>query len=93
MLLFFILHGINRFGLLQKKIPTISKQALTTQLRELERDGLITRTIYAEVPPRVEYALSEHGESLLEVLHAMKTWGEAQMQREEVTSANTQAAT
>ncbi len=83
LLLFLILHDVNRFGLLQKKLPAISKQALTTQLRELERDGLITRTIYAEVPPRVEYALSENGESLLTVLHAMKAWGEAQMQREQ----------
>lgn len=92
LLLFLILHGINRFGLLQKKIPAISKQALTTQLRELEYDGLITRTIYAEVPPRVEYALSEHGESLLEVLHAMKNWGEAQMQRDaKIAAQNVQA--
>lgn len=88
LLLFLILHGTNRFGLLQKKIPAISKQALTTQLRELERDGLITRTIFAEVPPRVEYALSKNGESLLDVLRAMKVWGEAQMQQD----ANTQAA-
>ncbi|MDD2775283.1 MAG: helix-turn-helix domain-containing protein [Gallionella sp.] len=93
LLLFLILHGINRFGLLQKQIPAISKQALTTQLRELERDGLITRTIYAEVPPRVEYALSENGESLLEVLRAMKTWGEAQMQRDSTATASSSQGT
>ena len=57
--------------------PTITKQMLTKQLRELEADGIITRKIFAEVPPRVEYGISERGQTLLPVIKAMKDWGEA----------------
>jgi len=78
-ILFLISHGISRFGQLQRKIEGVSKQMLTKQLRELEADGIITRTVFAEVPPRVEYALSKKGESLLPVIAAMRAWGEAQL--------------
>ncbi len=61
---------------MRRAIDGISKQMLTKQLRELERDGIISRTVFAEVPPRVEYALTEKGESLLPVIQAMKAWGE-----------------
>ena len=64
-ILFLISHGVDRFGLLQRKIEGISKQMLTKQLRELEADGLITRTVFAEVPPRVEYVLSAQGEEFI----------------------------
>lgn len=79
LLLFLIAHEVNRFGILQRKVPQISKQALTIQLRELESDGLVTRTIYAEIPPRVEYHLTDRGSSLLGIVNAMKEWGESQM--------------
>lgn len=67
--------GINRFGQMQRSIPTISKQMLTSQLRELEEDRLIVRKVFAEVPPRVEYSMSEYGKSLMPVLTAMAEWG------------------
>jgi len=78
-----ILHlihlGINRFGLLNRGIYGISKQMLTKQLRELEHDGLITRQIYAEIPPRVEYFISQKGASVLPILDAMFQWGQEYM--------------
>ena len=78
-ILFLIQLGINRFGLLNKGIHGISKQMLTKQLRELEKDGLITRKIYAEIPPRVEYFLSEKGESVFPILDALFNWGQENM--------------
>ncbi len=65
-----------RFNELQKNLEGISQKVLTDNLRSMEADGIITRTVYAEIPPRVEYALSELGESLKPILDAMKTWGE-----------------
>lgn len=70
--------GVNRFGMLQRAIPTISKQMLTAQLRELEEDGLINRKIFAEIPPRVEYSISKNGETLFPVLKAIEEWGREQ---------------
>lgn len=74
-----ILYGIskncNRFSKLQRAIPTISKQMLVNQLRELEDDGIIERTIYPEIPPRVEYKLTDYGASLMPVIYAMQDWG------------------
>ena len=70
--------GVNRFGMLQRAIPTISKQMLTAQLRELEEDGLIDRKIFAEIPPRVEYSITENGETLFPVLKAIEEWGREQ---------------
>ena len=67
--------GVNRFGLMQRSIPTISKQMLTAQLRELEDDKLISRKIFAEVPPRVEYTLTKRGEEVFPILEAMAKWG------------------
>jgi DNA-binding HxlR family transcriptional regulator len=66
---------LNRFGKMSMMVRNISKQMLTTQLRELEDDGIIERKIYAEIPPRVEYFLTERGKSLLPVIEAMKNWG------------------
>jgi DNA-binding HxlR family transcriptional regulator len=65
-----------RFNELRKNLDGISQKVLTDSLRSMEEDGLITRTVYAEVPPRVEYALSEVGESMRPILNAMKEWGE-----------------
>ena len=64
-----------RFNELQKSLDGISQKVLTDNLRTLEADGIITRTVYAEVPPRVEYALSELGETMRPIFDAMETWG------------------
>ena len=64
-----------RFNEMQRSIPGISQKVLTDNLRALEADGIITRTVYPEVPPRVEYALSELGESMRPIIKAMEAWG------------------
>jgi len=74
-----IASGENRFGLLQRGIEGISKQMLTKQLRELEADGIINREIFAEIPPRVEYSITEKGNTLFPVIHAMHDWGNKNM--------------
>ena len=66
-----------RFNELQRSLDGISQKVLTDSLRSMEQDGIITRTVYAEVPPRVEYALSELGESMRPILDSMQAWGEA----------------
>src|SRR5882762_10463739 len=66
----------RRFNELQRMITGISQKVLTQTVRSLERDGLVTRTVYAEVPPRVEYALTPLGETLIEPLAALRTWAE-----------------
>ncbi|WP_298540523.1 helix-turn-helix domain-containing protein [uncultured Aquimarina sp.] len=73
--LYLISKDLNRFGKLYKRIQGISKQMLTTQLRELERDEIIVRKIYAEIPPRVEYSLTETGDSLMPIIQSMQQWG------------------
>lgn len=65
-----------RFNELQKNLEGISQKVLTDSLRSMQADGIITRTAYPEVPPRVEYALSELGESMRPILASMQTWGE-----------------
>lgn len=64
-----------RFNELLKSIPGLSQKALTDNLRAMEKDGIITRTVYPEVPPRVEYALSELGESMRPIIKALEIWG------------------
>lgn len=64
-----------RFNELQKNLDGISQKVLTDSLRSMEADGLITRTVYAEVPPRVEYSLSELGDTMRPILDAMEAWG------------------
>ena len=64
-----------RFNELKKSLNGISQKVLTDSLRSMEDDGIITRTVYAEVPPRVEYALSDLGETMRPILDAMKEWG------------------
>jgi DNA-binding HxlR family transcriptional regulator len=65
-----------RFNELQRSLDGISQKVLTDSLRSMEKAGIITRTVYAEVPPRVEYALSELGESMRPILDSMRIWGE-----------------
>ena len=71
-----LLPGTKRFGELKKSLGNVSQKVLTAQLRQMEESGLLTRTVYAEVPPRVEYTLTELGYSLQPILDAMKIWGE-----------------
>lgn len=66
----------RRFTEIKRELPDITQRILTLQLRELEADGIISRTIYQEVPPRVEYALTEFGRTLKPILLAMHEWGE-----------------
>ena len=68
--------GKKRFGQLQKSIGNVSQKVLTAQLRSMEADGLVHREVFAEVPPRVEYSLTDLGESLKPILNSMWAWGE-----------------
>jgi DNA-binding HxlR family transcriptional regulator len=74
-------HGTLRFSELQRLKPNLSPRILTAQLRQLEDDGVIVRKIYPVVPPKVEYSLSEAGESLRPLIHAMQKWGDAHLTR------------
>ena len=71
-----LMPGTKRFGELKKYIGSVSQKVLTAQLRDMEEKGLVSRHVYAEVPPRVEYSLTDLGKSLEPILNAMKTWGE-----------------
>jgi DNA-binding HxlR family transcriptional regulator len=73
--------GHNRLSLLQKVIPLISKQMLINQLRELEEDKIIERTVFAEIPPRVEYNISEYGKTFLPVIVIIQQWGLKDMEK------------
>ena len=78
-----IIHRIrtdrNRYSLLLKSIPEISKQTLINQLRELEADGVISRIIFPEIPPRVEYSITEFGATLLPIIDSMYQWAKVHM--------------
>lgn len=84
LIIFGISKGWNRFSLLKKESPFISKQMLVNQLRELETDGIIERTIYAEVPPRVEYKLTPFGESLIPVIRVIRDWGKENLKKQKL---------
>ena len=71
-----LLPGTKRFGELKKSIGHVSQKGLTAQLRQMEQSGLVNRKVYAEVPPKVEYSLTDVGYSLKPILDAMWTWGE-----------------
>lgn len=72
-----LMTGTKRFGELKKSIGSVSQKVLTAQLRQMEASGLVSRKVYAEVPPRVEYTLTDLGRSLQPILMAMYAWGEA----------------
>jgi DNA-binding HxlR family transcriptional regulator len=80
-ILYHLLRGSRRFGELRRELSTITPRMLTKQLRELEGAGLITRTVQPVVPPRVDYALTPDGQSLREVVAALKAWGEGRIER------------
>ena len=71
-----LLPGTKRFGELKKSIGHVSQKVLTAQLRQMEQSGLVNRKVYAEVPPKVKYSLTDVGYSLKPILDAMWTWGE-----------------
>ncbi|KJY53951.1 Transcriptional regulator, MarR family [Bifidobacterium coryneforme] len=70
-----LLGGTLRFGELRRSLGSVSQKVLTANLRQMERDGLVHRKVYPEVPPRVEYSLTETGKSLKPVIEAMRDWG------------------
>ena len=74
-LLWFLFQGVKRFSELQRALPGITQKVLTQQLRDMEKKGLVTRTVYAEVPPKVEYQITPLGLSLKPVVEAMHQWG------------------
>ena len=76
LILWDLMPGTKRFGELRKSIGHVTQKVLTAQLRQMEKSGLLTRKVYAEVPPRVEYTLTELGYSLKPILDAMWIWGE-----------------
>jgi DNA-binding HxlR family transcriptional regulator len=78
-ILFRVLEGTRRFNELRRLLPSLTQRTLTNQLRELERDGLIARKVYAEVPPKVEYSITVFGTTLQPVLVALKHWADTHM--------------
>jgi len=83
LILYYLTQGTCRYNTLKRMLPHVTAQMLTMQLRELERDGVVHRMVYAEVPPKVEYSLTDLGRSLEPILLAMLAWGEAYTQNSE----------
>ena len=75
-ILWILCDKVRRFGEIKQFIPAITQKMLTQQLKKFENDGIISRKIYPEVPPKVEYSLTDYGRSLIPILHAMADWGE-----------------
>ena len=86
-----LIPGTKRFGELKKSIGNVSQKVLTAQLRQMEDSGLLTRRVYPEVPPRVEYSLTPLEESMRPILAAMEQWGSAYKASLEQGEASTQA--
>jgi len=78
-ILYHLLERTYRFGELKRVMPGITQRMLTKQLRELETDGIVHRKVYAEVPPKVEYSLTEIGESLRGIILTMRDWGRSRL--------------
>jgi DNA-binding HxlR family transcriptional regulator len=76
-----LLQGTRRFGELHRVVPGVTQKVLTQQLRELEADGVVSRKVFAEVPPKVEYSLTDRGRSLKPVIDAMCKWGKGKDRR------------
>ncbi|HHD7495641.1 TPA: winged helix-turn-helix transcriptional regulator [Klebsiella oxytoca] len=77
LIIYHLLDGPRRFGELRKIAGDVNQRSLTMQLRQLEQDGIVDRKVFAEVPPRVEYSLTDFGRTLAPILKAMKKWGDA----------------
>ena len=82
LILFHLLEGSRRFNDLRRLLPEVTQRMLTRQLRELEADGIVARQVFAEVPPHVEYSLTEFGESLAPLMSALQQWGGRFLQRQ-----------
>jgi DNA-binding HxlR family transcriptional regulator len=81
-------EGVKRFGELKRDMPEITQKMLTQQLRELEQDGIIDRKVYTQVPPKVEYSLTDYGLTIKQVLNVMSQWGDKHQERNKVSSEN-----
>jgi DNA-binding HxlR family transcriptional regulator len=79
--LYWLANGTHRFSDLQRLIPDVTHKMLTSTLRQLESAGLVDRRVYPEVPPRVEYSLSDHGRSAEPVIEAVRRWGHIRLER------------
>ena len=75
LILFYLKGGPRRFSDLRRSVPDVTQKMLTDRLRELERDGIVHREVYPQVPPKVEYSLTAYGKTLAPVLEAMAVWG------------------
>ncbi len=82
LILWHLIDNVLRFGELQRFIPDATPKILTQQLRELEKDNLIIRTVYPVVPPKVEYKLTDFGNSMIPVLEKMYSWGETYLEKQ-----------
>ncbi|MBC6608666.1 helix-turn-helix transcriptional regulator [Hymenobacter sp. BT188] len=82
LILSYLLHGPQRYGELRRAIPEITEKMLIQELRELELDGILTRTVYQQVPPKVEYSLTEQGQLIQPLLNSLTEWGHGYLQRE-----------
>jgi DNA-binding HxlR family transcriptional regulator len=91
LILFYLEGGTRRFGELRTLIPGMTKKMLTQHLRELERDSLVHRKVYAVVPPKVEYTLTRHGKSLKPILKLMSAWGTKHLARYGMPKAEARA--
>ncbi|KRE23730.1 HxlR family transcriptional regulator [Bosea sp. Root483D1] len=80
-IVYHLLSGTLRFNEIRRKLPSATQRMVTRQLRELEESGLVTRTVYPQVPPRVDYALTEEGRSLEQIVRAMHAWGQQRLER------------
>ena len=78
--LYWLDSGTRRFNELRRLIPEVSQKVLAETLRNLEHEGLVSRTVHAEVPPRVEYAISRHGETVRPLMEAVRLWGRAHLE-------------
>lgn len=83
-ILFHLLDGTKRFNELRRLIPSVTQRMLTLQLRELEKDEVIVRKVYLQVPPKVEYSLTKVGQTLKPILLALREWGSQIMNKEKV---------
>jgi len=88
LIVFHLIDGTRRFGELRRLLPGVTQRMLTLHLRELEADGIVHREVYREVPPRVEYALTDFGATLTPVLLVMRQWGEEYRSRVETIKQN-----